>query len=133
MLPLALGDRYVQGDGSLFIRWEEFIAACTIVPLLDWDTLDPTLTDLSDHEPPTPYEPPAEYLTGPPLLSQLDDASRPSIYDRWEWYETVLKKWYEWANTHENGICKTFVIFEDNVVSSIGYRDEIIYNESLEY
>ena len=132
MLPLALGDRYVQGDGSLFIRWEEFIAACTIVPLLDWDTLDPTLTDLSDHEPPTHYLPPVEYLTGPPLLSQLDDASRPSIYDRWDWYKSDLEAWYIWANTHADGICTTAVTFEDNIVTSLT-RDGVVYSDSVKY
>ena len=54
--------------------------------------------------------------------------SKPMVLARWDWYKSDLEAWYIWANTHDDGICTTFVTFEDNIVTSLT-KDGIIYSD----
>lgn len=78
-----------------------------------------TDADLSDWAPPA-YSPPDEFLTAPPLYTEMsdDDPAKPDRYSVLSWFYSTLKPWYDWANTHADGICKTYVTYEDGYVGS---------------
>ena len=110
----ALGDRYDSSVKGLAITFDEFCAHWSSITLKEDSSID-----LSTFQPPAPpaWEPEGKFLTRPPLLYTADDQgeydftdeTRPSVYEVNVWGHTTLKAWYEWANFHENGICKTYV------------------------
>ena len=111
--PDALGDRYDPSQKGYVLTFDEFCAHWDQITLNEDSTID-----LSPFKPPAPpaYVPPTEFLTHPPLLySDFTLETMPTVLEVNKWYLNTLVPWYTWANTHPDGICKTFVEYSAGV------------------